>query len=613
MPDVIQLLPDAIANRIAAGEVIQRPASALKELLENAIDAAASEIKVIIKDAGKTLIQVTDNGSGMSETDALRCFERHATSKIREAEDLFRIRSMGFRGEALASIAAIARVELRTRRKDDELGTEVVLEGSETLLQQPCQTPQGSSIAVKNLFFNTPARRQFLKSDQVEKKHLLNEFVRVALAQPGIAFSMYQNRQITHQLKPGNLKQRIIALFGTHYNQRLVPVEEHTDLLQVYGFVFKPSHARKSREEQCFFVNRRFIRSPYLNHAVDQAYEELIPEGMHPSFYLFLELDPETIDVNVHPTKTEIKFRDEKVIYQIIKSVVKRSLGKYHMAPSLDFDRETAFDDIPDTPTGPVRPPTVKIDPTYNPFQTGASPGKKQGSLISRINPRQWENLFDTAQGEAADAGNARGDESGRAAHAPDTTLQDGRHKFIQLHNRYILAPVKSGLMVIDQQGAHERILFERYVDQLDVGRVASQQLLFPENIRLASNDADILKGLIDEISSIGFDISPLKKNTFVVNAVPADLEEPDGLQDLLEGILENYKINKVSLKDNRPANLARSLAKRRALKAGRPMSEEEMTRLTEDLFACKMPYHSPAGKPTVAIIPIDELTGKFK
>lgn len=613
MPDVIQLLPDAIANRIAAGEVIQRPASALKELLENAIDAGASEIKVIIKDAGKTLIQLTDNGSGMSEADALRCFERHATSKIREAEDLFRIRSMGFRGEALASIAAIARVELRTRRKEDELGTEVVLEGSETLLQQPCQTPQGSNIAVKNLFFNTPARRQFLKSDQVEKKHLLNEFNRVALAQPGVAFSLYQNRQLTHQLKPGNLKQRIVALFGTHYNQRLVPVEEHTDLLQVNGFVFKPSHARKSRDEQYFFVNRRFIRSPYLNHAVDQAYEELIPEGMHPSFFLFLELDPETIDVNVHPTKTEIKFRDEKIIYQIIKSVVKRSLGKYHMAPSLDFERETAFDDIPDIPADQIRPPTVKIDPSYNPFQSGASPGRKQGSLISRINPRQWENLFDTAQEQAGDAGSAQADAPLRETDAPDTTLADGKHTFLQLHNSYILAPVKSGLMVIDQQGAHERILFERYLNQLDTGRVASQQLLFPENIRLSAQDADLLKELMEEISSIGFDIKILKKNTFVVNAVPADLGDTDALQDLLEGILDNYKINQASLEDKRPANLARSLAKRRALKSGKPMSEEEMIRLTEDLFACKMPYHTPAGKPTVAIIPIEDLTGRFK
>ncbi len=613
MSDVIKLLPDSVANQIAAGEVIQRPASAVKELLENAVDAGATHIKLIIKDAGKTLIQLVDNGQGMTETDARLCFERHATSKISQASDLFNIQTMGFRGEALASIAAISRVELKTRPTKDSIGTEVVMEASAIIEQKACQCPGGTSISVKNLFFNTPARRNFLKSDQIERSHILNEFFRMALSRPGIAFHLYQNGQLTHQLDAGNLKQRIVKLLGNPYNQRLVPVEEKTEMVTISGFVLKPEYSRKKRGEQYFFVNRRFIRSPYLNHSVEQGYQELIPENMHPSFFLFLDLDPEQLDVNVHPTKTEIKFQDEKYVYQILKAAVKRALGKYNISPSLDFERETAFDRLSIDPNAPPIPPQVRINPEYNPFESGSKGASRGGGLTSRINPRQWEKLFPgddpLLSGEKGEEGSSlriRADwDSGETG--------EKRKKFLQINQRFILAPVRSGLMMIDQQRAHERILFERYLGKLQTKKSASQQLLFPENIHLIDSDADLLAELIPQLEALGFRISPLKKGTFVIQAVPSEMIEKDPLQEVIEGILEHYMKNKVELKDDIKTNLARSISKKMALKHGSPLSEEEMNALTEDLFACQMPYQSPAGKPTVRLLDMDELSGKFK
>lgn len=618
MSDVIKLLPDSVANQIAAGEVIQRPASAVKELLENAIDAGATQIKLIVKDAGRTLIQVTDNGKGMSETDARMCFERHATSKINDASDLFSIRTMGFRGEALASIAAIARAELKTRRDGAALGTEVIVEGSVTESQQPCQSPAGTSIAVKNLFFNTPARRNFLKSDAVEKGHIFNELIRVALAYPAVGFMYYQNGQLTHQFEKSNLKQRIVNIFGNNYNQRLVPVEEKTEIVSISGFVLKPEFSKKKRGEQFFFVNNRFIRSAYLSHAVDQAFQELIPEDLFPSFFLFLETDPGQIDVNVHPTKTEIKFQDERYIYQILKSAVKRALGRYNITPTLDFERETAFDDLSIQKDQPVHPPTITINPDYNPFDVSQGGSRPARNLTGRINPSQWEKLFpgDDDVPQVGRPGFPSGGGPRQTTLMPDweePTAETGPKRPMHLHQRFILAPVKSGLMVIDHQRAHERILFERFMKASQGRKAGSQSLLFPENISLSEQDAELLKEVLEEVRAMGFAIDPLGKNGFVMSGVPGEIPENEYLQGLIEGILENFRMNRVEFKLDAHTNLARAMARRLSLKHGKPMNDEEMLALTDALFACEMPYQSPAGKPTLTIIPLADLADRFK
>jgi DNA mismatch repair protein MutL len=614
MSDVIKLLPDAVANQIAAGEVIQRPASAVKELLENSIDAGADHIQLIIKDAGKTLIQVVDNGAGMSDTDARLCFERHATSKIKQAVDLFTIRTMGFRGEALASIAAISKAELKSRSAEANIGTHLIIEASRVLTQNPCNCPKGTSIAVKNLFFNTPARRNFLKSDNVEKRHILNQFQRLAIVHPDISFQFYQNNELTHQLNKTNLKQRIAHLFGSNYNQRLIPVQEETQIVNVSGFVGKPEFSKKVRGEQFFFVNERFIRSPYLNHAVDLAFKDLIPDDAYPSFFLFLETDPEQIDVNVHPTKTEIKFQDERYFYQIIKSAVKRALGAFNITPTLDFDRESTFDTIPKDPNKPIRVPGINVNPDYNPFRSDdkAAP-HKQGGLTSRINPKQWEQLFPGKEDVPVPKDSQLSSQVTISTDWEDKKEGNGEKKFFQLHNRYILTPVKSGLMVIDQQRAHERILFDRFKYLLQNRGVSSQQLLFPENIVLNENDAEILKEIIEDIRNIGFSINELSKSTFVIDAIPVDMADDLILQDLVEGIIEQVQKNRLDLKLDIRTNVLRSMAKRLAVRHGKALSREEMTALIDSLFACKMPQQSPAGKPVLSIISSEELSSRFK
>ncbi len=614
MADVIKLLPDAVANQIAAGEVIQRPASAVKELLENAIDAGADNIQLIIKDAGKTLIQVVDNGSGMTETDARLCFERHATSKIKQASDLFNIKTMGFRGEALASMAAIARAELKTRTSEDQIGTEVIVEAAKTLSQDPCTCAKGTSISIKNLFFNTPARRNFLKSDNAEKRHILSELQRVAIAHPEISFQYYQNNQLTHQLNKANLKQRIANLFGSNYNQRLVPVEEKTQIVNISGFIGKPEFAKKTRGEQFFFVNKRFIRSPYLNHAVEKAFDELIPEGAHPTFFIFLETDPEQLDVNVHPTKTEIKFQEDNYIYQIVRTAVKRTLGSYNLSPSLDFEHEPAFDTGPRDKGKPITPPGITINPDYNPFdEDKRGRTSSHQNLKSRANPSQWESLF---PGEADIPEHKEGEEKKQFIISPD--WKEGKkevngQRFYQLHNRYIITPVKSGMMVIDQQRAHERVLFEKFSRTLHDHKTVSQQLLFPENISLNEHDTEILKEILDPIRSLGFGINPLGKHTFVVDAIPADLEEEHALQDVVEGIIENFQKNQLTLKHDVRSNVLRAMAKRLSIKHDKALSEDEMASITNSLFACELPQHTPAGKPVLQIITNEELSERFK
>lgn len=620
MSDIIKLLPDSVANQIAAGEVVQRPASVVKELMENSIDAGATDIKLIVKDAGRTLIQVSDNGLGMSETDARMCFERHATSKISNAKDLFALRTMGFRGEALASVASVARVELRTRQEQDTLGTEIIMEGSKLESQNPCNCAKGTTVAVKNLFFNTPARRNFLKSDNVEKTHIYNEFSRVALAYPEISFSYYHNNHLNTQTATGNLNNRIIQLFGNSYKSRLIPVNESTQIANINGFVLKPEHAKKTRGEQYFFVNKRYIRSPYLNHAVEYAFSELIPDDAYPSFYIFLEIDPAQIDVNVHPTKTEIKFQDEKLLYQIIRATVKRSLGRFNIVPTLDFERETAFDDAKFDQNKPISPPVIKIDPDYNPFVGSSQSATQTGkNLTQRANIKNWEKLY---QGTGNQEKHEKtGDilssqQTEQTLISPDwnkSAEKQQSKKFMHLHGRYILTSIKSGMMVIDQQRAHERILFEKHLKMLESKKSSSQTLLYPENIKLMENDAELLIEIKTEVSLLGFDISEFGKNSFVINAIPADLPENENLQKVIESILENFKKNSVDIKLDTRVNLARSLAKSLSVKYGKSMSDDEMNALADDLFSCEMPYQTPSGKPTLTILSIDELADKFR
>ncbi len=609
MHDIIKLLPDSVANQIAAGEVIQRPASAVKELLENAVDAGAEKIQLIISDAGKTLIQVVDNGSGMSEKDAELCYERHATSKIGQAEDLFSIQTMGFRGEALASMAAISRLEIKTRKADSDIGTEVIIEASKPQSKNACNCPAGTSIAVKNLFFNTPARRAFLKSDNIEKRHILQEFQRIAIARPDIEFKFYQNGQLTHHLYKSNLKQRVVNLFGNNYNQRLVPLEESTQIVNISGFIGKPEYAKKTRGEQFIFINKRFIRSPYLSHAVENAFEGLLPEDSHPSYFIFLETDPDQIDVNVHPAKTEVKFRDEKYIYQIIKTAARHSLGSHNISPSLDFERETAFDDIPPT-TGdqPVKPPVIRINPDYNPFEK-----EKSASLSSRVNPKQWEQIYPQEKDIPSVKSDLPGNQYTISPDWDNSRSEPSGGSLLQLHLRYIISPVKSGLMIIDQQRAHERILYERFSASSGKKESGSQQLLFPENIRLNETDAAILREIKETVKSMGFGLNELGRDTFVIDSVPCGMPEDHDLGEVLEGILENYQKNKLELRNNKKENVIRSLSRRLAVNHGKLLTEQQMSALVNDLFSCEIPQYTPSGKPVLQIITSSELSERFK
>ena len=619
MSDIIQLLPDSVANQIAAGEVVQRPASAVKEMMENAIDAGADQIKLIVKDAGKSLIQVIDNGCGMSVTDARVCFERHATSKIRKAEDLFAIRTMGFRGEAMASIAAIAHVELRTRRHEDELGTVVEIEGSEVVQQYPDQTPAGSSISVKNLFYNIPARRNFLKSNSVELRHILDEFQRIALAHPEIFFSLHSDGNEMFHLPKESLKQRIVHLFGNSYNQRLVPVEETTTILNIKGYIGKPEFAKKTRGEQFFFVNNRFIKDPYLNHAVLNAYEEILPADMFPLYVLFIDIDPSKIDINVHPTKTEIKYEDEKAIYAILRSAVKRSLGRYNITPSLDFEQETGFDTlITPKPLDEIQAPTINFNPNFNPFDDG-NPSAR--SAVSRSYsypealerktsiPQNWDSLYQITEQE----------EPTQLPLIPEEQATDSgfiqasdqpKKQFFQLHNRYIVSQIHSGFMLIDQQAAHERILFEQFQQHLINNQGSSQQSLFPQTVELNAADFALIQDMLPEIHSLGFQLRPFGKTTFVVDGIPADLENVNEGQ-IIEQLLEDFK-NQSDLRLNKREKLAKSLAKNAAIKAGTKLDNQGMEDLIDRLFACELPNISIHGKPVIITYTLQELAERF-
>lgn len=618
MPDIIKLLPDSVANQIAAGEVVQRPASAVKELLENALDAGADKIQLIIKDAGKSLIQVIDNGCGMSATDARMCFERHATSKINKAEDLFAIRTMGFRGEAMASIAAIAQVELKTKKHEDELGTLIQIEASEVVNQEPCATTCGTSISVKNLFYNIPARRNFLKSNPVEMRHIIDEFQRVALAHPEIYFTLHHDGQEVYHLPATQLKQRIIHLLGNNYNERLVPVDEQTSIIQVKGFIGKPAFAKKTRGDQFFFVNNRFIKDGYLNHAVMIAYEQLLPDDCFPLYVLFIEIDPAKIDINVHPTKTEIKYQDEKAIYAIIRSAVKRSLGQYNITPTLDFNQETAFQGmITEKPFDEITPPSIHFNPDFNPFKEDQKSSTKEIPFLRDIDtkrgiPSNWDTLYEIAQ-QKENEQQVFNLSSSKTAQTGEHQIESlGSRQVFQLHQRYIITQIKSGLMLVDQQAAHERILYERFLIQLEQNKGSSQQSLFPQTVTLNTTDFALANELLPDFHALGFQIRAFGKNTLVIEGVPADIPENNDLAAMLEELIEGFKNNHTILKLDKRDNLARTLAKNSAIKAGTTLETEEMNDLIDQLFACQMPNVSLNGKQIIVKLTLEELAERF-
>ncbi|WP_297510711.1 DNA mismatch repair endonuclease MutL [Flavobacterium sp.] len=626
MSSIIQLLPDHVANQIAAGEVVQRPASVVKELLENAVDAKATDIKLIVKDAGKTLVQVIDNGIGMSVTDARLCFERHATSKIRHAEDLFAIHTKGFRGEALASIASIAHVELKTRQEQDELGTHIIIDGSKFIAQDPAVLPKGTSFAVKNLFFNIPARRNFLKSDHVEFRHVMDEFHRVALAHPNIHFTLIHNGSEMFNLPSSNYRQRIVAIFAGKTNEKLVPVTEETDLLSIQGFVGKPEFAKKNKGEQFFFVNDRFIRSSYLHHAVLAAYEGLMREGMQPSYFLYLQVPTHSIDINIHPTKTEIKFDDEQALYAILRSAVKHSLGQFNVAPILDFERDPNLDTPYDYQNKTAGTPAIEVDRNYNPFaaeapkqrgtdRTTLGSGGYVGHHFSKpaASPT-WESLYVGLKHEAEAFDNAMTQVAPEVEIAPSLfnsqETESTTQKTYQLQRKYVVSPIKSGLMLIDQNRAHQRILYEQYLTNMTVHKAASQQLLFPLPLHFNPVELHLLHELQDGLQTVGFSFDRWDSDCVFVSGIPITTSESTIVQ-LLEEIVHAFQ---EGLSDSYSQNdtLAKSMARSLAVKNGACLSDKEMDALVNNLFACKEPNISPFQKPTFITLSMDEIDKKF-
>lgn len=602
MSDIIQLLSDAVANQIAAGEVIQRPASALKELLENAIDAGSTQIEVFVKDSGKTLIQVIDNGCGMSSTDARRSFERHATSKIRSADDLFSIRTMGFRGEALASIAAVAQVELKTRREEDEVGTWIHIEGSDVKKQEAVSTASGTSFVVRNLFYNVPARRHFLKSNNIEARHIIEEFERVALAHPEIALSLNQNGMEVFRLPIGNPRQRIVNLYGSNYNERVVPVQEETSLLRIQGFVGKPEFARKTRGEQFFFVNQRFIKDHYLHHAVTNAFEELLPRDSYPSYWIFIDIDPSKIDVNIHPTKTEIKFEDERSVYAIIRAAIKRSLGQYSVSPTLDFEREKSFD-IPHAERfKPVAKPGYSVNTGYNPFRE-----ERKKTDISG-----WEKLYEGLGEVRTEAAPEAEPTTAPLFHPDELPVQANDEALFQL-SRAIVVSSRSGtsLMMIDQQAAHERILFERFLNRS--GEPAPPQMdLFPTTMQFSAQDSVIIQELSSEWHHFGFELQEFGLHTFVLQGRPEIIERGTE-KEVIEHIIEQYKNQQAVATSGTHERMAKALARSLAIKRGRKLSRPEMQQLVNDLLKCQEPALGIDGKACSWLVSTEEILTKMR
>lgn len=594
MPDRIQLLPDHIANQIAAGEVIQRPASAVKELMENAIDAGATEVKLIINDAGKSLVQVIDNGSGMGDIDARMCFERHATSKIRSIDDLFQIRTMGFRGEALASIAAVAQVELKSKREEDEAGVFIAIENSVVKVQEPVAHPRGTSFAMKNLFFNVPARRNFLKSNAAELRHIVDEFTRIALAFPSVFFSFTSNGQQLYHLEPGSLKQRIVQLMGSQLNAKLVAVREQTDYMNITGFVGKPETARKTRGEQYFFVNSRFIRSPYLHHAVMNAYQSLITSDSFPLYVLFIDLDPAQVDVNVHPTKQEIKFEDEKIVYAFVQAAVKHALAQFSVTPTLDFELDAAIQSLPSIqqPFTDKKQEAVLGSSIFRAFTQ-----KHQAHLIERRMATPQQDLGSLAPAAAAGAG--------------ITARQVAEADLLQLLNTYIVVPTERRLLLVHQQYAHERVLFERLSEASREKPVATQRTMFPQSFELPLADAAIMEEILPELNTLGYHIEPFGQNAYLVQGTPADVEALN-VRSQIELLLDQYKNFRADKSFSPREKVIRSLSRQSATRAGIPLTEREMKQLLADLFTCRQPNFSPQGQPVFVEFSAEHLASLF-
>lgn len=620
MADIISILPDNVANQIAAGEVIQRPASVVKELIENAVDAGATSIEVIIKNAGRTLIQVVDNGCGMSETDARLSFERHATSKIKCADDLFHLHTKGFRGEALASIAAIAHVELRTKTKDADVGTVIFMEGSQCLEQSACSCENGTSFSVKNLFFNVPARRNFLKSDNVEFSHIQEEFLRVALVHPQIAFTLYHNDKVEYKLPVSMPKQRIVNLFGNSYNEKLIPLEQNSDVVNIHGYIVKPEYARKTKGEQYFFVNQRYMKHPYFHHAVTSAFESLIPAGTTPGYFIFFEVNTEKIDVNVHPTKTEIKFEEEKHIYTILHATVKHSLGSFHINSSINFEdippMEFTNCDNKHLPKEPI----AYSNPDYNPFDKSTF-RKSSTPNYSSWKPQDtasggWDKIYDSLLENTATVAEEVTMEIQTAIdldipHTQETTQDNGSHVF-QVLNKYIVGKMKSGCVIIDPDAAMERIRYEQYLSTLDNDPAASQKLLFPETLTFTPRNAEIVKDMMAEFKQLGFDMEEFGKNTFIVNGIPCDCSA-DNIQRTVDMLLDTYNSNLLSLKISKKSNLAHSFARSITKRDTANLCEEEMQNIINRLFSTPSPHISPGGKKTFVIFDEKELLRIFQ
>lgn len=638
MSSIIQLLPDHVANQIAAGEVVQRPASVVKELLENAVDAKATDIKLIIKDAGKSLVQVIDNGSGMSVTDARLCFERHATSKIRQAEDLFSLHTKGFRGEALASIAAIAHMEMKTKQDQEELGTHIIIEGSKFVSQEVAVLPVGTSFAVKNLFFNIPARRNFLKSDTVEFRHVMDEFQRVALAHANIHFTFYHNGSEMYNLPPSSFRQRVVGIFAGKTNEKLVPVNEETEIVAIKGFVSKPEFAKKSRGEQFFFVNDRYIRSSYLHHAVMAAYDGILKDGAQPSYFLYLSVPPNTIDINIHPTKTEIKFDDEQALYAILRASIKHSLGQFNVAPVLDFDRDANLDTPYHYKDLEGETPTIQVDGTFNPFtddktnkhysnlgsgssfSSGASYSSGSGSSGSNSfssykkpeSTASWESLYVGLEQDTEEIGMMSFEnEEVTSSLFNDDEIEQTVHKTYQIHKKYIVSPIKSGMVIVDQQRAHQRILYEQFLHNMTVNQASSQQLLFPLNLFYSSTDLEIIKELQLSLVNTGFVFESTAEDHIVISGIPINSTESEVslvIEQLLSDLQDGIPESSFSQNDT----IAKSMAKSMAVKTGSYLTEKEQDNLVNGLFACKDPNISPFQKPTFITMRVEDIDKKF-
>jgi DNA mismatch repair protein MutL len=613
MSSIIQLLPDHVANQIAAGEVVQRPASVVKELLENAVDAKATDIKLIIKDAGKSLIQVIDNGLGMNVTDARLCFERHATSKIRHAEDLFSLHTKGFRGEALASIAAIAHVELKTKQDQEELGIHIIIEGSKFTSQEPAVLPKGTSFLVKNLFFNIPARRNFLKSEAVEMRHIIDEFQRVALAHPSISFAMFHNGSESFNLPSSKFRQRIVTIFAGKTNEKLVPVKEDTEIVQIHGFIGKPEFAKRNRGEQFFFVNDRFIKSGYLHHAILGAYEGLLKDGAQPSYFLYLTVPPNTIDINIHPTKTEIKFDDEHAMYAILRSAVKHSLGQFNVAPVLDFERDPNLDTPYQYQQKNAEYPTIQVDRNYNPFAD-----EKPQKAVANFNYRKpelqpsWESLY-VGLDEMQTHSSAITFENEAVSSSLFDEIENEKEtkRTYQIHKKYIVSPIKSGIVIINQKRAHERVLYEEFLTNMTVRQASSQRLLFPLELYFSVNDIQLLKEIKLSLENLGFIFESINSDNLVVSGLPVTITESQ-VSIIFDDLVTDFQneIGGDSFSQN--DSIAQSLAKSLAVKTGTYLTEKEQDNLVNNLFACRDPNVSPFQKPTFITMSVEDLDKKF-